>query len=104
MPYSIQSKDVALKGDDQVVISGEGAVALINSLIQKPAITLVELVTNGAVINLSAISVDANGSVVITKKEFKDAIEERLSQNFTNQSTSGNTGPAIFDTNCLCAL
>lgn len=98
MPFPITKQYIAVEQPDKVLISGEGAKALINSLIQKPAITLVELVKSGAVINLSAIAVDDNGRVVITQKEFKDAIEARMSQ----AVAAGGAEVSFIDTNCSC--
>ena len=90
MPKVIKNDDVKVSGD-KVMIGGEGAKILLESLVQKNTNTLMELTDRVGVVSPKEISIGKDGTIILKGKKIAANAERII------KAESG-----FLDTNCQC--
>jgi hypothetical protein len=97
MPHPIDPASVDASDPGRVTITGDDARILATALVQKQAITLVELVEGAdRVVRLSEIEIGTHGEVILKNKEFRDAVASKL-----RTAPGGHVKP-FWNVNCTC--
>ena len=97
MSYTVPDSMIDTSQQDVVKFTGAAGLQLVNSLIQKPSITLVEISLGGAPVNLSDIEVDSNCNVSIKSPSFYAAVTGAIN------TAASHAGPKpMFNWNCHC--
>jgi hypothetical protein len=91
MPTPLEMRDIAIAGST-VTVTGAGAQALANSLIQKHSVTLAELADQLGFVDPKNITIDADGSITIASN--------KIAAKLTGLKAANVVHP--MNLNCVC--